>query len=300
MGHCLLRHQRRRQAHSAASLGCPLLRPGLPPRTAPRAEPAQPARPRHSPRNAALPGELLPGRSRQLLVQGRHLGASADSLGTLAAAHLPGCRLRATCGAAARAPAASLHACGTRCHLRSLAVTAAAPDKAAQPGTVQHGGCRASRLFVPAGHPKPRAAPLQAKSVEACGEAAPDGPLHEPAWCWRLLLYRSDGEPFQAGVLAMPLRDRRGRSSRCWMCVCDLTAASCPRVGDITLGRVLGAGAFGTVHIGAVPRPAAPPVCCSRSGPGGEPHRSVAASAGTRSGASEGLAQRPAGGTAAD
>eukprot|EP00892_Ulva_mutabilis_P000343 jgi/Ulvmu1/10309/UM060_0111.1 len=89
-----------------------------------------------------------------------------------------------------------------------------------------------------------------ARGVQACCAAAGEGMLQESDCVWRLLLYRGTGEPFQAGVLAMPLPDRRGRIASCWLCVCDITAACCPCVGELTLGRVLGAGAFGTVHIG--------------------------------------------------
>lgn len=94
---------------------------------------------------------------------------------------------------------------------------------------------------------------MQARSVQTCCATAAEGLSQEPDCTSRLLLYRSSGQPFQAAVLAMPLADRRGGCASCWLCVCDVTAASCPRVNDITLGRVLGAGAFGTVHIGAPP-----------------------------------------------
>jgi hypothetical protein len=36
----------------------------------------------------------------------------------------------------------------------------------------------------------------------------------------------------------------------CLLNVTNITAATCPVVSDITLGRVIGCGAFGVVHIG--------------------------------------------------
>lgn len=41
-------------------------------------------------------------------------------------------------------------------------------------------------------------------------------------------------------------------SFTCILSIANVTAAACPVVGDITLGRVLGSGAFGTVHIGVL------------------------------------------------
>lgn len=91
-----------------------------------------------------------------------------------------------------------------------------------------------------------------------------------------ILFYRRSGEPWIANVRAVRCPTAAAGSSKetpedpskeseegsktasrctsfsCILSIANVTAAACPVVGDITLGRVLGSGAFGTVHIGVL------------------------------------------------
>jgi hypothetical protein len=89
------------------------------------------------------------------------------------------------------------------------------------------------------------------------------GTRQHQAFC-EVLFYRRNGEPWLCRILAVPYPGVRPglpvRSSEdatsghmCLLCMANVTASTCPTIGDITLGRHLGSGAFGTVFIGMQP-----------------------------------------------
>lgn len=66
------------------------------------------------------------------------------------------------------------------------------------------------------------------------------------------LLYKKTGEPLVATLWVLPVESvALASTTAAVVCVANITAARCKRVQAITLGRVLGEGAFGRVHIGA-------------------------------------------------
>lgn len=114
---------------------------------------------------------------------------------------------------------------------------------------------------------------LQLRLVRNCvsGECQSDTDKQLASKGCDVLFYRQTGEPWIANVRAIrcpapPEKTKQDEKTSqetsasnsekkvisCLLSIANITAASCPTQGDITLGRVLGSGAFGTVHIGTI------------------------------------------------
>lgn len=70
-----------------------------------------------------------------------------------------------------------------------------------------------------------------------------------------MYLYKGSGDPIIASVWVLPIENvvMAPDAAVAAVVIANVTAARCKRVDNILLGRVLGAGAFGQVHIGAQP-----------------------------------------------
>jgi hypothetical protein len=68
-----------------------------------------------------------------------------------------------------------------------------------------------------------------------------------------MLLYKRSGEPVEAVLWVLPIQNvALGTANVAAVCIANVTAARCKRVERLTLGRMLGSGAFGRVHIGTL------------------------------------------------
>nr|AML77883.1 putative LOV domain-containing protein [Nephroselmis olivacea] len=76
---------------------------------------------------------------------------------------------------------------------------------------------------------------------------------HKQRFQGSLLCYKQDGTPFWAYLNLVPMMDAvtsAGSTHSMLFSLCDVTSRKNDRVGGYTLGRVVGKGASGTVHIG--------------------------------------------------
>ena len=99
---------------------------------------------------------------------------------------------------------------------------------------------------------------VQEERLRAAGEPVADngeGRLEHAAELTgpvTLLLYKRCGEPFVGTVWVLPVRATpRAAADIAVVCIGNVTGR-CRKVQNLTLGRVLGAGAFGRVHIGVL------------------------------------------------
>jgi hypothetical protein len=80
-----------------------------------------------------------------------------------------------------------------------------------------------------------------------------DGGQNASATPLFMLLYKRSGEPVEVALWVLPIQNvALAATNVAAVCVANVTAARCKRVERLTLGRLLGSGAFGRVHIGVL------------------------------------------------